>query len=99
MSEIIYQDDINRENKIKNAFNFLSSLQQMSLEGVTEKLKISNLIADRSSAALNLNQIKIPRCNKGMEDLSKGCKNNYVAYEAKRFNYSTLMNFCFEIIP
>ena len=53
------------------AFNFLYSLQQISLEDVAEKLNFFSLIADSSYAVLDLNQIKVPRCKRGMEDLSK----------------------------
>ena len=73
------------ERKITESasFNFLSSLQQMSLKGVAEKLESFNLIADKCYAALDLNQINVPRCKRGMEDLSKGYESNYVAYEAQ----------------
>ena len=72
------------ERKTKEStFNFLSSLQQMSLKGVAEKFKFFSLIADKCYAALDLNQIKVPRCKRGMEDLSKGYESNYVAYEAQ----------------
>ena len=52
------------------ALNFLSSLQQISFDGVAAKLRYFNLIADTSYAALNLNQIKAPRCKRVIEDQS-----------------------------
>ena len=61
-------------------FNFLFSLQQISLEGVAENLKNINLLVDSYYAALDLNQIKVLQSIHGMEDLSIGFEDKFLPY-------------------
>ena len=64
------------------SFNFLFSLQQISLEGVAENLKNINLLVESYYAALDLNQIKVLQSSRGIEYLSKGFEDKFLPYYA-----------------